>query len=87
MALNFPNSSRSYEETHHRVRFAGYDGLNQIVFFLLSDGLSFFDSRVSRSEQGALAVFDKNINRILDAATKAYRGKRQNTYLLGAEAF
>ena len=87
MSLSFPNTSRSYDETHHRVRFTGYDGINQIAFFLESDGLSFFDPRAGRNEQSALGVFDKNINRILEAASRAYRSTKRHSYLLGASAF
>ena len=86
MPLNFPNTSRSYNETRHSVRFTGYDGINQIIFFLASDGLHSLDSRAGLNEKSALAVFDKNVSRILAAAAKAYRGTRPNTYYLGAAA-
>lgn len=87
MSLSFPNTSRSYDETRHSIRFTGHDGINQIVFFLAADGLSYFDSRAGRNEQSALRVFDTNINRILAAAAKAYRGPHPNTYVLGSTAF
>ncbi len=87
MALSFPNALRSYDTSHHRVRFVGYDGISQISFFLESDALARIDARVRRDEPSALSVFDKNIDRILDAAAKAYRNTRKNSYLLGASDF
>ncbi len=87
VSLSFPNSLRSYDTSHHRVRFVGYDGISQISFFLESDALARIDARVRRDEASALSVFDKNIERILDAAAKAYRGTRRHSYLLGAQDF
>lgn len=87
MSLNFPNSSRSYDESRHGVRFVGYDGIKQIAFFLEPDALSFLDAQAGRDEQAALRVFDKNIQRILERAAKAYHGTRQHSYLLDATAF
>ena len=87
MALSFPNSSRSYDETHHRVRFIGHDGIVQVSFYLESDALARIDAGIRYDEAMALAVFDKNIELIRSAASKAYRGTRRTLYLLGASAF
>ncbi len=87
MALSFPNGSRSYDAPNHRVRFVGHDGIMQIAFFVESDALAHIDARVRRDEPSALSVFDKNIERILDAAARAYHGTRRASYLLGARDF
>ena len=39
-ALNFPNPSRSYDETGHGVRFWGYDQTFEISFFVEEGALS-----------------------------------------------
>jgi hypothetical protein len=87
MALVFPNSSRSYDPALHRVRFWGYDGVTQVPFFLESDALARIDPKVPRDELVVLGIFDKNIDRILDAAAKAYRRSRRNSYQLIAADF
>ena len=87
MALSFPNSSRSYDPSHDRVRFLGHDGVLQIAFFLESDALRRIDPGVRKDEPSVLSVFDKNIGRILDAATKAYRATRKHSYQLIAADF
>ena len=40
MSVTFPNQSRSYDETGHRIRFSGYQGMFEIRFFLEMDGLA-----------------------------------------------
>lgn len=37
MALSFPNSARSYDEAHARVRFVGHDGMFEVRFYVLAD--------------------------------------------------
>jgi len=39
MAINFPNSSRSYDVTRHAVRFCGYDRSMESSFFIMVDAL------------------------------------------------
>lgn len=34
MTLNFPNASRSYDETRNLIRFWGYDSALEICFFI-----------------------------------------------------
>ena len=39
MALNFPNPSRSFDESRKGVRFVGHDGVFEVPFFIEADAL------------------------------------------------
>ena len=45
MALNFPNPSRSYDETKHCVRFWAYDESLRFRFFVEEDALCSIDPK------------------------------------------
>ena len=87
MALSFPNSARSYDETKQRVRFVGHDGMFEIRFFapveILATGLS---SRTAR-EADYLDAFDKMRPHLLDVAQKAYAASRSNSITLDPQNF
>jgi hypothetical protein len=59
----------------------------EIAFFLDSDALDFMDPDRRRDEGAVLRIFDQNIDRILRAASKAYRTGRKRSYLLGSADF
>lgn len=84
MSIAFPNRSRSYDAPHQRIRFVGHDGMKQIAFFLEADALARISGAAPKDETDALAVFDKYVDRILNAATQAYRGTRHTAYFLGS---
>jgi hypothetical protein len=77
MSLSFPNVSRSYDTGSRRIRFSGYDGINEIRFFLeLSALTKAADSKMS-GEKEYLAAFDRARQVILATARKIY-GKQRN---------
>ena len=53
MALNFPNNSRSYDETRHAVRFWGYDSAMEVSFFVTVDALCRLEVRTLTTRPGA----------------------------------
>ena len=87
MTLSFPNPSRSYDESRHRVRFVGHDGLMQINFFLpvsiLADDLSV---RLP-TETDYLSAFDGMRKDIFEVARKAYESRRRNMIELDQTSF
>jgi hypothetical protein len=87
MSLNFPNSSRSYDETRHAVRFWGYDSAMEVSFFVTVDALSRLDVRPLNNEADALAAFDAHCERIRSAAGKAFAGPKKGSYELGIGSF
>jgi hypothetical protein len=87
MALNFPNDSRSYDETRHAVRFWGYESALEVSFFVTVDALCRLEVRMLPDEAAFLAAFDAHCERIRSAAGKAYAGPRKGSYELGAGNF
>ena len=90
MTLAFPNPSRSYDRTRNAVRFAGYDGMREIAFYVDAAVIR----RVLAAEQGAEAAeaallrgFDDARGAIQDAARRVYGGSRRPFYLLTAADF
>jgi hypothetical protein len=88
MALDFPNSSRSFDAARNAVRFTGYDGMFEIAFFVETDALA----RTARgakpaSEAEWLAAFDAARNTVLEAARRAYSGRNRPAYILTAAQF
>ena len=81
MALTFPNTSRSYDETARRVRFLGHDGMFEVKFFLEISALSKIVSRAP-SEADCLAAFDAARSSVQDIARKAYGRDRRDSYVL-----
>ena len=58
MGLTFPNSSRSYDSDHGRIRFVGHDGMFQISFSITTDAVSRKRFDGADAERGYLAAFD-----------------------------
>ncbi len=80
MALNFPNPSRSFDQTVHCVRFSGYDSAIEVSFFVEVDALLKLHPKMVQVEAEILDVFDTNIKQIHKAATRLY-DKGQRTYV------
>ncbi|WP_028795818.1 DUF1488 domain-containing protein [Thalassobaculum salexigens] len=85
MALNFPNASRSFDPTHGRVRFWGYDRSMEIAFFVEAAALADVISGGVLSEADLLDAFDHHIERIHKAARAAYARRQHAAYVLTAE--
>ena len=81
MALTFPNTSRSYDETARRVRFLGHDGMFEVKFFVEIGALPKIVSRAP-SVADCLAAFDAARNAVHDIARKAYGRDRRDSYVL-----
>lgn len=58
MTLSFPNSARTYDEAHSRIRFVGHDGMFEVKFFVLAEVLAGGLSQRTATEQDYLASFD-----------------------------
>ncbi len=82
MGLTFPNTSRSYDPDHGRIRFVGHDGMFQISFSITTDAVSLKRLDGAEAERGYLAAFDASRSRIQAIATKAYTRTRKTTYAL-----
>jgi hypothetical protein len=84
MALNFPNPSRSYDESKHCIRFWAYDQSLEIPFFVDEEALCSIDPSATRSEAGFLRAFDRHRDRIFKAADRIYSRKSRGSYTLSA---
>ncbi len=84
MALNFPNSSRSYDATRRAVRFWGYDRAMEWSFFVTAEALKFLRPAIAESENAMLDVFDFHREQICAAAIRLYARGRKGSYELGA---
>lgn len=87
MSLNFPNHSRSYDQTHSRVRFLGHDSAMEVAFFLEEDALLRLSPETQSNEAGILEAFDANRDHIINIARKAYAGRRANSCILVMKDF
>ena len=91
MRLNFPNTSRSYDDAKCRVRFWGYDKTIEISFFVECDALKQLCPKMDNAETGFLASFDKMLSTIHEVANKVYindsGGKGSYAYVLSAADF
>jgi hypothetical protein len=87
MTLDFPNVSRSYDETRDLIRFWGYDSAMEVSFFVEVDALTKLDPRTRTLEAGYLETFDAVRDRIHQVARKAYSRARRSAYLLVAADF
>jgi len=87
MTLNFPNASRSYDETRNLVRFWGYDSALEICFFIEASALCKLMPQTGNMEADCLETFDAARERILEAARKTYARGRCGPYLLTAADF
>lgn len=87
MTLSFPNSARSYDEAHSRVRFVGHDGMFEVKFFVLAEVLAGSLSQRTATERDYLASFDALRSRILEAAKRAYKSRPNRTITLALDQF
>jgi len=81
MRLHFPNPSRSFDESSHRVLFWGYDGTIEVSFFVEANALKHLYPEMNNAEAGCLKAFDAARDRIYKVADKLYtRGGNKRTY-------
>ena len=81
MTLNFPNPSRSYDETIRGVRFWGYDQTFEVAFFIEDGALLKIDSKTKADEAGFLHTFDDNLERIHQMANTLYARRRKASHI------
>jgi hypothetical protein len=87
MTLQFPNVSRSFDATRDCVRFSGYDHTREVAFFIAGDAIRGVDGGKLLNEELLLSAFDRNRDRICQAAVKAYGRRDQVAYTLTASDF
>ncbi|WEK52266.1 MAG: DUF1488 domain-containing protein [Candidatus Kaistia colombiensis] len=85
MRLQFPNQSRSYSQSHHRIQFWGHDSAMEVSFYLEPDALAQIDPGGGLDEAAALQAFDANRARIERAAERVYSRHAHGSYLLTAD--
>jgi hypothetical protein len=84
MSLHFPNRSRSYSESRHRIQFWGHDSAKEVSFYLEADAIARIDPSVGHDEDAALRVFDANRARIEHAAARVYSRQANASCMLNA---
>jgi uncharacterized protein DUF1488 len=83
--IDFPNHSRSYDQTRRAVRFWGHDSAIEAAFFIDEGALRKIQPDVRSDESGLLNAFDSNRDLICAAAAKVYvRGTRGSYDLVAA---
>ena len=83
--IEFPNHSRSYDQTRRAVRFWGHDSALEASFFIEEGALRRIQPDARRDESGFLNAFDCNRDVICAAAAKVYvRGSRGSYDLVAA---
>ena len=87
MTINFPNQSRSYDSRHRGVRFWGHDDAREVSFLVEDDALARIDGLAAQTEGGFLLAFDRNRDRVMEAARKAYTPRGGGFYVLVASNF
>ncbi len=85
-ALNFPNESRSFDETRNRVCFWGYDSAIEISFYVAAEALQAINPEMEGTAEGILHSFDAARERIHEVANKVYAGTDQGTYAVNLTA-
>jgi len=83
--IDFPNHSRSYDQTRRAVRFWGHDSAIEASFYIEADALRRIQPDVRPDESGLLDAFDTNRDLICAAAARLYvRGSRGSYDLVAA---
>lgn len=82
MTLNFPNRSRTFDDSRQGVRFVAYDGMFEVPFLVEAAALQ--QCGASASEASCLAAFDAARDLIHLAACQVYDGRRQAIYIISA---
>ena len=79
-ALNFPNESRSFDETRNRVCFWGYDSAIEISFYVTADTLQAIHPEMEGTAEGILQSFDDARERIHEVADIVYAARHKGSY-------
>ena len=89
MKLSYPNPCRSFDASHRRICFWGYDRTIEISFFVGMEALKRLCPDMSDAESGFLQAFDVALNRIHEVADEVYArdGKGSYACILVAEDF
>jgi hypothetical protein len=89
MKLSYPNPCRSFDASHRRICFWGYDRTIEISFFVGMEALKRLCPDMSDAESGFLQAFDAALDRIHEVADEVYArdGKASNACILAAEDF
>ena len=83
--IDFPNHSRSYDQTRRADRFWGHDSAIEASFFISEDALRRIQPNSRADESGFLNAFDRNRDLICAAAARIYvRGSRGSYDLVAA---
>jgi hypothetical protein len=83
--IDFPNHSRSYDETRRAVRFWGHDSAIEASFYIEEGALQRIKPDLSPDVSGFLNAFDINRDLICAAAARLYvRGSRGSYDLVAA---
>jgi len=85
--IEFPNHSRSYDQTRRAVRFWGHDSALEATFFIEEGALRRIQPDAGPDESGFLNAFDRNRDVICAAAAKVYVRGSRGTYDLVAANF
>jgi len=86
LMIEFPNHSRSYDQTRRAVRFWGHDSALEATFFIDEGALRRIQPDARSDEPGLLNAFDCNRDVICAAAAKVYvRGGRGSYDLVAAD--
>lgn len=89
-SIQFPNSSRSYDESRNRICFWGYDKTMEVSFFVGSDAIQSIQKGAGSSKIELLSAFDSALERIHKVAQEVYsKNNRQGRYscVLSADDF
>jgi hypothetical protein len=85
--IDFPNHSRSYDQTRRAVRFWGHDSAIEASFFIDEGALRQIQPDAQPGESGLLSAFDSNRDLICAAAAKVYVRGSRGSYDLVATHF
>ena len=85
--IDFPNHSRSYDQTRHAVRFWGHDSAIEASFFIEEGALRRIQPDVRPDESGYLKAFDSHRDLICAAEARLYVRGRRGSYDLVAANF
>ncbi|MDH5407939.1 MAG: DUF1488 domain-containing protein [Gammaproteobacteria bacterium] len=89
MRLNFPNQSRSFDDSKSRVCFWGYDKTIEVSFYVETDALKKLCPKLSEAEAGYLQAFDSKRKKIEKVASNIYENNKQGafSYIISAKDF
>lgn len=88
MTIRFPNISRFYSPTRDAIHFWGYNQSIETSFYISTAALQQLAPGTSQLEEALLAAFDRNRERIFEAATRIYgRGRLGVAYDLNPADF